>query len=79
MLGNMWEWVQDVAASYEPGKPDAMSPNLITGSYNDEILRVLRGGSFYAQTSFVRSAHRRRRDPTSRRFEFGFRPSRTYP
>ena len=41
------------------------------------ISRVLRGGSFGDQASYVRSANRISNVPAFRDFLFGFRPART--
>jgi formylglycine-generating enzyme required for sulfatase activity len=39
--------------------------------------RMLRGGSFDAQASYVRCASRVSNVPTFRAYDFGFRPART--
>ncbi len=44
---------------------------------NSAVGRALRGGSFDAQASYVRSASRINNVPTFRAFDFGFRPART--
>ena len=41
--------------------------------------RVLRGGSFNNQASIVRSAYRSNYVPTTRIYDYGFRPARTLP
>jgi formylglycine-generating enzyme required for sulfatase activity len=50
-----------------------------TEAVQDNQSRLLRGGSFSDQPSFVRSAYRLANLPTVRNAYFGFRPSRTYP
>ena len=60
MHGNVWEWVQDWYGDYpsrsvvDPKGPDK-------GKY-----RVLRGGSWYYDARFVRSANRSRNTPDNR-------------
>ena len=44
-----------------------------------ESARVLRGGTFYDQPNFVRSAFRNCIQPKNRYYMIGFRPARTYP
>jgi formylglycine-generating enzyme required for sulfatase activity len=79
MLGNALEWCQDSVTYYTPGvegKPsqDREDKQDIT----DKRSRVLRGGSFYNQASYVRSAIRTRLVPTIRVAYVGFRPARTF-
>ena len=72
MHGNVWEWWQDRHGSYPSGSVTDPT-GAASGSY-----RVLRGGSFDAQTSNVRSAYRDPVLPDFRFFNYGFRPARTY-
>jgi formylglycine-generating enzyme required for sulfatase activity len=73
MHGNVWEWCQDWYAPYGTEKTvsDPMGPARGTS-------RLLRGGSFFFQSSYVRSAFRYNNRPPTRYVVIGFRPSRTY-
>ena len=64
--GNLYEWCND---AYD--KPSVHE--------NRRDPRVIRGGTFIDQLSFVRSALRLRSAPSNRGSNYGFRPSRTYP
>jgi formylglycine-generating enzyme required for sulfatase activity len=75
MLGNVWEWYQDVHSAY----PKATVTNAISiRLYEYGNRRPLRGGAFYSLPGNVRSAIRLRVDSADRVSSFGFRPSRTY-
>ncbi|WP_166822451.1 protein kinase domain-containing protein [Thalassoroseus pseudoceratinae] len=63
--GNVWEWSQNPTSG-------PMSP------VHANTRRVLRGGSFYFQSSNLRSAQRNHNVPSARNVTYGFRPSRTY-
>jgi formylglycine-generating enzyme required for sulfatase activity len=73
MHGNAWEWCQDWWGPYGSEKvvSDPLGPAQGYG-------RVLRGGSFNARTSYVRSANRNINHPDPRNYGFGFRAARTY-
>ena len=72
MHGNVWEWCGDSRGNYEGSVvEDPTGP--ASGSS-----RLLCGGSFTNQSSFVRSAFRNYYQPTNRYLNIGFRPSRTY-
>jgi len=70
--GNVWEWCGDGYGPYNA--THAIDP---VGS-KDADRRVLRGGSFNALPSIVRSAVRNSSRPDLRNFGSGFRPARTY-
>jgi eukaryotic-like serine/threonine-protein kinase len=79
MLGNMIEWCQGRYELYEPASASHIIDAINMKEYIDvETNRLLRGGSFSFQPSYVRSAYRDRYAPSSRPASDGFRPSRTY-
>ncbi|HSM51259.1 MAG TPA: formylglycine-generating enzyme family protein [Thermoanaerobaculia bacterium] len=71
MHGNLWEWVQDWYDAY-PADPVADPTGPASGSH-----RVVRGGGWYYQAHFCRSAYRSYDAPTSRNNIFGFRLARS--
>jgi serine/threonine protein kinase/formylglycine-generating enzyme required for sulfatase activity len=77
MLGNALEWTQDMPLLYVPGE-DKENINDIKKGIKTADSRVLRGGSFVNQASFVRCANRNWLVPTDRRSNVGFRPARTF-
>jgi formylglycine-generating enzyme required for sulfatase activity len=66
MHGNAWEWAHDVA-------PDTLTPVL------DKDARILRGGSFSANSSLVLSSYRLDNKPDFEHIRFGFRVARRMP
>jgi formylglycine-generating enzyme required for sulfatase activity len=75
MHGNVYEWVQDCWHDDYRGAPT-------NGSFWQEIApcdRVDRGGSWYDDPSYIRSAYRNYGSPGSRDDNLGFRLARTLP
>lgn len=74
MHGNVWQWCQDWLRDY-PQKDvvDPQGPNAAGG------LRVLRGGSFEIEASYLRSAMRHSNVQTARNACYGFRLASTLP
>jgi formylglycine-generating enzyme required for sulfatase activity len=76
ILGNVSEWTCSEYASYNDGKENAcISKN--HASY-DSALRVLRGGSWYGNPGWLRSANRDSGGPDGRDSDIGFRPARIF-
>ena len=79
MLGNMYEWCQDSWNASKPGKKGICNDVInISESIIEKNPRLLRGGSFYDQPAFVRSAYRDWDAPSNRIIDYGFRLARTY-
>ncbi len=77
--GNCYAWCQKAYEEYPTASGDAVVEDkegeLVINSTG---FRVLRGGSFNALASYVRSASRYTLVPTLRGYNFGFRLSRTF-
>ncbi|WP_298610067.1 SUMF1/EgtB/PvdO family nonheme iron enzyme [uncultured Thiothrix sp.] len=74
MHGNVWEWTQDCYhASYDKAPKDASA-----WQENNCEKRVMRGGSWFNDPQFARSAIRFRNLPAGRDNDIGFRISGTY-
>lgn len=79
--GNAFEWVEDCYAPYDQNranasavKHDDLSQNATT---EDCTLRVLRGGAWFSDARYLRSADRGKGSPTNRVNYVGFRIART--
>ena len=81
MHGNVWCWCQEVKRDYPKpttaGEVFKDREDVLT--IDDKEARVLRGGSFSARTSEMRSAHRYADMPNYRLDLVGIRPARTMP
>jgi len=69
LSGNVWEWTRSLIKDY-PYNPDDGRENLDAG---DDIDRVMRGGSFFDDTWFVRCAYRFWLYPNYGNVNIGFR------
>lgn len=77
MAGNVWEWTRSLWGK-DFDKPDFRYPYHLTDGReqleaDDEVLRVLRGGSVWYPQRYARCAYRRRDDPYFRSVYNGFR------
>ncbi|MDR1921296.1 MAG: formylglycine-generating enzyme family protein, partial [Candidatus Adiutrix sp.] len=71
MHGNVWEWVQDwYGEKYYSGSPGTDPRGPSSGDYSS---RVFRGGSWYGNARYCRSASRGRYTPDFRSNYLGFR------
>ncbi|MCG6869040.1 MAG: formylglycine-generating enzyme family protein, partial [Gammaproteobacteria bacterium] len=73
MLGNVWEWTADAWHEDYTGAPDDGS---VRETDEAVALRVFRGGSWYYEARYCRSACRVRNHPDERDVYLGFRPAR---
>jgi formylglycine-generating enzyme required for sulfatase activity len=71
--GNAWQWCHDRYAEPKEKEPGADREYII----DKDSSRLLRGGSFSVDAVVVRSARRIWNAPAGR-YDFGFRPARTY-
>jgi formylglycine-generating enzyme required for sulfatase activity len=69
MLGNVWEWCEDVYDSDAYNKHERNNPVITTGGTG----RVIRGGSWINFPRGVRAAYRFRWSPDDRGYDLGFR------
>jgi formylglycine-generating enzyme required for sulfatase activity len=74
MIGNVWEWTEDCWNENYAGAPTDGS----SWQTGDCRLRVLRGGSWYINPCFARSANRFRNATGNRNGSLGFRVARTF-
>jgi formylglycine-generating enzyme required for sulfatase activity len=81
MHGNVWEWVQDCYAPYDPGQRDGGAVELEVASSDRAAsscdLRVSRGGAFYNDAVYLLASERRQLGPGHRHEGLGFRVART--
>ena len=76
MHGNVWEWVQDCwHDDYQGAYADGRAWET---ECNDEVRRVLRGGSWNDDPRYLRSAIRSGLTPDGRIINIGFRIARTF-
>jgi formylglycine-generating enzyme required for sulfatase activity len=76
--GNVFTWCQERYNSYPQSKVRALEDKEDINSINNSESRVLRGGSFFFESSSVRSSSRSNYVPADRDANYGFRPARTY-
>jgi formylglycine-generating enzyme required for sulfatase activity len=69
MAGNVWEWCSKLLGYNYPYDPDDGREDL----GGDDVIRVLRGGSWYNNRKGVRCAYRRRGHPRYRSDDRGVR------
>ncbi|WP_367154780.1 formylglycine-generating enzyme family protein [Methylomonas sp. HYX-M1] len=74
MVGNVWEWQQDIWHEAYQGAPNDGSAWEVDG---DASQRVLRGGSWHDAANILRPIHRFRNAPDLRNNDIGFRLART--
>ena len=72
MAGNVWEWVEDCWADSYRGAPT----NGRAWTTGECSRRVLRGGSWYLSSRWLRSANRFRIFTFVRGINYGFRVAR---
>ena len=79
ILGNAYEWTLDPYEDYQPGRENNLFVDALKkAKFSDQVVRVLRGGSFHFPAPKLRSADRDLGKPSARLTFIGFRPARTY-
>ena len=79
MQGYLFTWCQESFKPYPAGKGDEAAEDKEDGLVaNNTESRVLRGGSFFYQASYVRSSYRIYDVPSFRNSYYGFRAARTF-
>lgn len=76
MHGNVWTWCLEAPKKFEPGQ-EADDDEVTDLTANREVFRVLRGGSFFFNSSLLRSALRHSGNPINQSSDLGFRVART--
>ena len=75
MSGNVWEWVQDKYFDNYIGAPADGNAR----QAKDKEYRVLRGGSWYSTSSYLRASGRNAHSPEFRNYDsYGFRVARDF-
>jgi serine/threonine protein kinase/formylglycine-generating enzyme required for sulfatase activity len=78
MLGNAYEWCQNLYAKLQATDPSTIIDNDDTPERLDVARpRILKGGGILGPMHFARSAHRTQNAPTYRHADYGFRVART--
>jgi formylglycine-generating enzyme required for sulfatase activity len=78
MLGNVWEWCNDLYVSAERTTRDPIGDEDVLKSIAPERgPRVMRGGAWNANAHYVRAASRRAVQVKVYRDSYGFRPVRS--
>lgn len=78
MHGNVWCWCHDRYKDYEPADGiNALVDADQESTVRPQERRILRGGSFDDQASYLRSAYRNTNVPAFRFHSYGFRVART--
>ncbi len=68
LTGNVWEWTSSAFLPYPYTRaPEREEPQ------HEATLRVLRGGSWFSYSNFVRAVYRNVDHPSNRKLNFGFR------
>jgi formylglycine-generating enzyme required for sulfatase activity len=75
MAGSVLEWCADRYGEAYYSESTSRDPRGPT----EGRLRVMRGGAWMSQPTWVRAAYRFKRSPTSRNFDHGFRCARDAP
>ncbi len=73
LLGNVYEWTGSEWQENYDGRHENASKDHATDSAKDIAHLAVRGGSWFNNTQFVRSANRSRYTATNRNFDLGFR------
>ncbi len=77
IAGNVWEWTNSIWGKnwHQPDFPYKVNRRLLNdpGEIPDDVICVIRGGSYESDTRLVRCAHRGRELPIIQRAGLGFR------